>query len=829
MWNKLRANQVLVSTDEAQSVTYLLTKSRRGFGIGYLSCYRSEKDASWVEKTLLEVVPIERKAVDRLKFLMTRQLRTWPFARLGKTKVLLSILLLMGAVTSTPSNAQEQEPPVAASITIGVVRDGPAADEDIVSLIESELSKHVPAGTVVRFKDTPEFNAGWNINRVAEVLQNALADPEVDIILADDLYSTLEAAKEDVVLTKPVVSTFLQRADLFRLPYSEGDRSLKDNLSFTVIPQRVQTDLQTFQEMLHFQSLHVVISSDDMELVPGLAAGLDELEKTLGVDIRFLLVGDDANDVISSLDESVEAAYLTRMPRLTRTGRQDIIEAFTRRGVPTFSLVGHTDVDLGALAALLPDPDGQLTRRIALNLSRLIRGRSVSDLPVLLSVDSRLYINGETAAAVGYSPNLETLLYAQVLNVEALSDVGAEPLGFAEALEKAEISNTFLSIQDELVESVRQDQDRTRSVLLPQVLTDLKYRRTNVGDRLKGVVPEDAAFFGLGIRQMIFDDFAISNYRASKRLYEGSEFEREAERIETLANAGYTYLGLGLTQAIYQVEVDNLRLTEANLEIARLRRDVGYSGLDEIYRWESEVAGSQSALFTANEDVEAARITLNQILGVEQNRRWKLEEIPVDVETFPFLDGRLEPIFDELNELQELREVLVQFAIENGPEIKAFDKRIESLDIQVGQLERRFYVPSAFLDFSYDYQLAGTGDLPSDSKDFYFLHIGAEYPIFEGARKLADVRKAQADRRALERQRQFIAELIEQETRIALRRCENSFPKIRFTRQAAEAAANNLGIVQDKYTEGIVDVTELISAQNQRLTADQFAAAAVYD
>jgi outer membrane protein TolC len=581
--------------------------------------------------------------------------------------------------------------------------------------------------------------------------------------------------------------------------------------------------------MLHFQSVHIVISSDDMELVPGLASGLDELEKALGIDIRFTLVGDDADDVLSSLDESVEAAYLTRMPRLTRSERQKVIEAFTGRGVPTFSLVGHADVDLGALGALLPDPNGQLTRRIALNLARLIRGRTVSDLPVLLSVDSQLYINGETAAAVDYSPDMETLLYAQILNEEALADVEAQPLGFSEALEKAETSNTFLSIQDEIVESVRQDQDRTRSSLLPQVLTDLTYRKTNVGERLKGAVPENASFFGLGIRQMIFDDFAISNYRASKRLYQGSEFEREAARIETLANAGYAFLGLGLTQALYQVEVENLNLTEANLEIARLRRDVGYSGLDEIYRWESEVAGSRSALFTANEDVEAARITMNRILGAEQSRRWRLEEIPVDAETFPFLDGRLGPIFADLNQLQELRGVLVQFAIENGPEIKAVDKEADALDIQVGRLERRFYVPSVFFDFAYDYQLSGTGDLPSDSKDFFFLHIGAEYPIFEGARKFADLRKAEADRRALERGRQFIAELIEQETRIALRRCENSFPKIKFTRQAAEAATNNLRIVQDKYTEGIVDVTELISAQNQKLTADQFAAAAVYD
>ena len=111
-------------------------------------------------------------------------------------------------------------------------------------------------------------------------------------------------------------------------------------------------------------------------------------------------------------------------------------------------VMGRAFHDTDQWVSLLPDPNGQLTRRIALNLSRLIRGRSVSDLPVLLSVDSKLYINGTTAAAVGYSPDLETLVYAQILNEEALADVGAQPLDFAEALEKAETSNTFLSIQE---------------------------------------------------------------------------------------------------------------------------------------------------------------------------------------------------------------------------------------------------------------------------------------------------------------------------------------------------------------------------------------------
>jgi outer membrane protein len=329
---------------------------------------------------------------------------------------------------------------------------------------------------------------------------------------------------------------------------------------------------------------------------------------------------------------------------------------------------------------------------------------------------------------------------------------------------------------------------------------------------------------------MIFDDAAISNYRSSARLYEGSELEREAERIDVLGAAGTAFLGLELTQAIYDVEVENLRLSEANLELARLRRDVGYSGPDEIYRWEAIVAQSRSTLFAAARDVEAARITLNQVLGVEQNRRWLPEEIPVDPQVFPFLGGRIDPMFQDLEQWDRFREALVRFAVENAPEVRAVDRQLEASGIQVGQLKRRYFVPSAFFDFSYRYRLSGGAeDLPSGDKDFYVFSIGADYPLFTGLRKPADIAKAEADRRALEGQRRFISELIEQETRTALRGCESSFSRIKFSRQAAEAAASNLRIVQDKYAEGIVNVTDLISAQNEKVVSDQVAAAAVYE
>ncbi len=56
--------------------------------------------------------------------------------------------------------AQGTGPTTEEIVTIAVVRDGSPSDENLVPRIEAELSKHVPGGMIVRFKDSPEFNAG---------------------------------------------------------------------------------------------------------------------------------------------------------------------------------------------------------------------------------------------------------------------------------------------------------------------------------------------------------------------------------------------------------------------------------------------------------------------------------------------------------------------------------------------------------------------------------------------------------------------------------------------------------------------------------------------
>jgi outer membrane protein TolC len=82
--------------------------------------------------------------------------------------------------------------------------------------------------------------------------------------------------------------------------------------------------------------------------------------------------------------------------------------------------------------------------------------------------------------------------------------------------------------------------------------------------------------------------------------------------------------------------------------------------------------------------------------------------------------------------------------------------------------------------------------------------------------------------RGIDRQREFTRQQIERRVRTVQRRLEASYPSIDLLQKAAENAGKNLEVVQEKYAQGILNVTDLLSAQNQAFQADQRAAAAVY-
>ncbi len=723
-------------------------------------------------------------------------------------------------LTSIPLSGQARQ------VTIAVVQDGPSAENEILGLIEPELKHLAGDATKVVFKTGPAFDARWEAGRFRKVIENAMKDRQVDLVLGIGALVTQEAARPDFKLTKPFVSATVLNGDVPKIPYSEKGHTLKKNLSVVIIPQRAVNDMETFQKMVKFERLHVGVDEVEVLNLSDLKPTLEAYSKKLGVEIVSFPVTPDSQETLARLPEDVEGFYLIPLARATRQARQALIDGLNDRKIPTFSNSGPQDVEMGALATLKPDFRTQTVRRVALNLFHLIRGASAKELPVFLLVDAKLLINAETAVRIGYRPDYETRIYATFINEEAF-EIGAEPLDLRQVIRIAEEENTFLTISDAQVETAKRDRQVSRSPLLPQVLARGSYNHSDLDGEVN-FLPENQGVAGVSLRQMVFDDRRISDYRSSGRIYDAAQYRRETDLYDVFSEAEQAYLLYVQARLLYLVQLSNLRLTLGNLDIARMRVDAGISGKDEVYRWQAQAAQQRALVLDRESTVEATRIALNQVLGVDQGAAWRPQAIEVHPDQFYFLQGKLGFAVDSPDVYDEFRNAAVSIADQNAPEIKFLNETIDAQQIQVGQRKRSFFLPQVNANRSYDRNFWQSPDDPDVGERAFFVDVTATLPIFEGTRRIYDLKREQSVLSEFNRRRVLARELVERQTRTSLRLMESSFPNIRITRTAEENARKNLEIVREKYSQGILNITDLLEAQNASFSAEQAATSAVY-
>ncbi len=737
----------------------------------------------------------------------------------------LAILVIAGGLTGVASaQLRPTDPGAGRSISIAVVRDGPMP-EDFSNRVESELRQIAAPDTELTFLRAPEFDGRWDRAGAREALRAALDNPDVDFVLA--LGAGVSAAAAEVPLSKPVVATWVQRPDFGAIHEHANNRSQTENLAFMEIPQLLETDFGSLRGIFPFpESAHLLLPELYIGANEKLSSEIEALEEAGGVRIELVPLGDSVSESAARLPPDAVAAFVGRTPQWSASDRGELFETLTARGVPTYGLVGHTDVEAGALAGRTPDMSRLVARRAALNLNELIRGSSTDALPVMLDADSELLVNGRTAVALDYQPTYEALVTARFLFGDVMRR-DEKPLSFPEALVQADEGSPFLRASEQGVQSSYHLWKLARSPLLPQAFAHLEGFGRNVRG-LEGLIADKVFNGGLSVRQMIYDDARVTDYKSEGRLYEASQEGFEVDRLDVLADAGGAFLNLVLSEILFRIDADNLRLTRDNLELSRVRLDAGYSGLDEVYRWESELNSRQSNLFRSRSNIEEERIALNQILGLNQFLRWRPEEIEVDPEVFPFLGGGFSGHLSDPQKMDRFREFLVGFAFENTPELALLQRSLEAQQMQRDQRGRRWWLPVFDTGFQWSYDIARTPDLPDLERTNWMWDIQAAYPIFEGGGRIEDENLNASEVARLEKEIIDARQVIERRVRSSVRAIEGSFPSIAYLNAAAEASRRNFEIVQDRYTEGLVNVTDLLDAQNDRFISERTARGAQY-
>lgn len=725
-------------------------------------------------------------------------------------------------------------------VTIGIVVDGSwERNEEVQTMIVSEINTLMANEFDVRFPDDKNLNGNWQVSGINAALNQLLDDSEVDIVMALGVIASHQIIRRRNV-PKPVIAPFVIDVVLQDLPRSDGASGIK-NVNYIAFPTTIRQDINTFREIVPFQSVMVLMNATVVEAIPGLESSFQQMISSTNISAKIVAVA-EVKDALTALDNQPEAVYVAPLLNLSQGDLQQIVASMREKKIPSYSLLGRIEVEKGILASLKPNVFPRLSRRIALNLQQILLGEDPGKIPYGFSAGEELSINMATARAIGVFPSW-ALLTEAVLLEEQRTEISRNLTLQSAVAEGLMVNRDLLAAKSELAAG-REDIGIARSNLLPQI--SLSATGVQIDEDRASLFQRERTMQGsASLSQVLFSDGAITNYRAAKNNQEGRAQQYQATHLDIAQSVANAYLQLLSAKTFERVRQNNLKLSRSNLELARIRESIGYSGRSEVFRWESQIATNRSEVIAANARRNVAEIQLNRLLNRPLEEKFTTKESELREAGMLTEDARWHQYMSNPWSFRVLRSFLVEEGLARSPEMQQLDAAIRAQELAAGNTTRSLFLPTLALqaEVTNIFDRSGAPDdtagAPPAGLDLSFLGANADdtnwqiavnlsFPLFEGGAKFNRRHQAQEQLLQLRYQRESLAQGIEQRIRSAAHIAGSSYAGINQAEKAAIAARENLKLTVDAYSRGVLSIISLLDAQNATLQAEESEAGAIY-
>ncbi len=745
-----------------------------------------------------------------------------------RTRLATVCLILLVSIGALPSLAQQPLPVV----RVGIVFDGPwSGNEELRDLTRTEILALTERDFEVRFPEAKTLTGDWTFEATQDAVEALLIDPEVDLVIA---WGVLASHAVCCISTpsKPLIAPLVIDVDLQGIPH-DGGTSGVSNLSYATFQDKTAEELRTFRDIVPFNKLTFLAQRGIIDAIPELPERTQELIASLGIQASYVPVGNRVDEVLARIPPDTEAVYLWPQLQLQQEQVEHLIKGLEQRGLPTFSALADPSFEAGALATMASeDFFPRLTRRIALNTQSILLGTDAGRLPVAFDVRGRLTINLATAQAIEVSPRWELLIEADLVGDQNLE--GFQAIDFDQAVREAVEVNLDVLAEQRAVAAGAQDPARARAALRPRL--DVSTSGLSIDDDRAGAAQAERTVTGrLALSQVVFDDQVLANIQIQDQLQTGREAALEQLRLDIALDAATAYLNLLRAVSLSEVQRSNLALTRSNLERAELRRSVGAANPAEVFRWRSQIANDRRALIDAMASIHQAEIALSRLLDRDLEIRYRAAEVDLADPLLITGEARFDGYIETPKHFRTLSDFMVSEGSASAPELEQLRTSIAAQRRQVSAARRTFYLPQVTFQAVFDELLSDGGvgsnqsapGLPDDTS--WSLTLGASLPLYTGGSRRADQVQAEETLNQLELQYEATSDRVEQRIRSAMVATRASFAAIELTEEAADAAEQNLDLVADSYSRGVVSIIDLLDAQNAALSAGQAAANAVHD
>lgn len=726
-------------------------------------------------------------------------------------------------------------------VRIAILYDGPHSDLGIgeifrKQLIQKEILSLTKGEFDVQFPSSVQFHGGWSLLKIRKALDALLKDPSVDMILTLGFVSSNEAVQHSE-FSKPVIAPFILDPALQGIS-TKKQRGQVPNLTYLVISESFERSLQAFQEIVPIK--HLVLLQDEtiFKTAPDLQKRVDRYAKKNHVVFHPIDVTNSVDPIWSQFPPNIQGVFVGPLFRFTHSEFDRLVQGLIDRKLPSFSMLGREEVERGIMAGLSTKLNHiGFSRRVALRVHRILLGENARKMPLTFTQGEQLTINMATARAINIWPNFLVLIDAELLHEES-EKIGRQLSLYAVVREAAQVNLDLAAADRDVAAGIGVVQN-ARSSLLPHITIGSSGNLID-SDRARGGfgnTPEKSMFATGSFEQLLYSDKAWTNYTVEQRRQEGRHATRREIELDVIQAAALGYLNVLKTKTTERIVKENLRLTRSNLELARVREQVGVAARDEVFRWESEIARGRIDVLNAQAQRQRAAIGINRILYHPLEEPFTTAEAGLQD---PFLFHNIDRIFVYINNprnFQIFRDFQVREGFRLAPELKRLQARIGAQQRILVNAKRQFWAPDLVLKSDVSQRVAQGGDgqqppiagFDTQDRTMWNIELGLSFPLFEGGAKDATQINALETLRKLQLVREARVGRIEERIRAANFNAGASSASIRLSREAYEAARKNLNLVRDQYSSGIVDIIKLLNSQNAALVANLDAANAVYN
>ena len=721
-------------------------------------------------------------------------------------------------------------------VSLGVVIDCPnSPSTQFVESIVSETRVLIGDKYDVELDDDNILYSGCDVIQVRSNFNRLLNDDDIDIVMGIDVIGSHVMATSGPY-NKPVIAAVVIDAQAQGIKVTKKGRSGVKNLSYLELPISPIRDLEIFQSMIGFDKLAVIIDEAIFIGIPEIKVYSDDALKDLQINHGYVYTENTAQEVLDKIDNSFDGVILYPTDQLQPNEFQKLIDGINEKGLKSFSVFGRMDVNRGVLAGVAPASNVSLiSRRMALNIQRIVSGEDPDDLNTKLLYKEELVFNMATARQIDYSPSWEVLAEAVLINEER-DDIDRVVSIFS-AIEEGLAENLLIDVSELDLAIAGEEINIARSSLLPELGANASHTLVdnNTASISNGQNPENRGAAALQVSQIIYSEPVTANKRIQEILYKASEAALDAQTLDIVLDVSIAYLNLMQAKTAQNIQKQNLDVTRRNLELARVSSSLGQTGPSDLYRWQGEIATAKSNLLNATALRKQAELNLNQILNRPIDELFLTEEVDITDERFMVNNENILQYVNNPRQFYSFADFMVSRAKANSPNLKQFDYNLQAQERSVLLNERNRYVPTVTLGGSYNYEMyrsgAGTEFNPlfGNPNDWNWnLQLGASIPIFQGGNRTARVQQSRIQLNQLNTRKLNTERLIEQQVRSEFENIRASYTNLGLTQDAEEAVVRNFELIQDSYAQGAVTITQLLDAQNAAISAQLNSANAVY-